>query len=51
MKPLDPTEVVKGAEKLTAIFGRWPSFHDAEVTSIRFERGDRRCPEGSVYGP
>ncbi len=47
MKALDPTEVVKGAEKLTAIFGRWPSFHDAEVTSIRFERG---CPpaEGPV---
>ncbi len=47
MKPLDPTEVVKGAEKLTAIFGRWPSFHDAEVTSIRFERG-RPPAEGAV---
>lgn len=39
MEALDPTEVVKGYEKLTEIFGRWPSFHDAEVTSIRLERG------------
>lgn len=47
MKPLDPTQVVKGYEKLTGIFGRWPSFHDAEVTSIRFERG-RPPAEGAV---
>jgi immunity protein 50 of polymorphic toxin system len=38
MEALNPIEVVKGYEKLTAIFGRWPSFHDAEVISIRLER-------------
>jgi hypothetical protein len=37
---VDPTGIVKGHENLTAIFGRWPSFHDAEVTSIRLERGN-----------
>ena len=31
--------LVVGSERLTSIFGRWPSFHDAEVHEIRFERG------------
>lgn len=34
----DPTSIVKGYERLTAIFGGWPSFHDAEVLSVRLER-------------
>jgi len=29
---------VEGHEKLTEVFGRWPSFHDAEVLSFGFER-------------
>jgi hypothetical protein len=32
------TEVVDNATALTAIFGEWPSFHDAEVHSISLDR-------------
>lgn len=31
--------LIVGSEKLTNIFGRWPSFHDAEVHELHFERG------------
>ena len=34
----DAKSIVKGHEQLTSIFGRWPSFHDSEVLSIRLER-------------
>ena len=27
-------------QKLTSIFGEWPSFHDAEVTDVHLWRGD-----------
>lgn len=43
---LNPLKVVAGHEKLTEIFGRWPSFHDAEIISIRFERRGRHRWEG-----
>jgi hypothetical protein len=33
------TEMIVGSEKLTSIFGGWPSFHDAEVLEIHFWRG------------
>lgn len=36
-------DLVEHAERLTAIFGRWPSFHDAEVDRIVF---DRSGPDG-----
>lgn len=31
--------MIIGSEKLTSIFGRWPSFHDAEVHELHFWRG------------
>jgi hypothetical protein len=31
-----------GHEKLTAIYGQWPTFHDAEIVSIHFDRGEGR---------
>jgi hypothetical protein len=31
-------EFVENAEALTAVFGEWPSFHDAEVLSMHFDR-------------
>jgi hypothetical protein len=31
---------IVGSEKLTGIFGRWPSFHDAEVIEFHLWRGD-----------
>jgi hypothetical protein len=35
----DIAALILGSEKLTSIFGRWPSFHDAEVHEIQLERG------------
>jgi hypothetical protein len=32
--------LIQGSDKLTSIFGYWPSFHDAEVIEIHFWRGD-----------
>ena len=37
----DPTSIVTGYERLTAIFSGWPSFHDAEVLTVRLERDGR----------
>ena len=36
MLPIE--SLVQGSEKLLAIFGRWPSFHDAEVLEIHLSR-------------
>jgi len=30
---------VANAEKVTAIYGTWPTFHDAEVLSLHLDRG------------
>jgi len=32
---------IDGEEKLVTIFGAWPSFHDAEVLSLTYERTPR----------
>jgi len=32
--------LIQGSEKLTRIFGYWPSFHDAEVLEVHLLRGD-----------
>jgi hypothetical protein len=48
MELLNPKNLVKGHERLTEIFGRWPSFHDAEIISIRLERCGRDQWEGPV---
>jgi len=31
--------LIQGSEKLTSIFGYWPSFHDAEIIDLHFWRG------------
>jgi hypothetical protein len=31
--------LIVGSEKLTSIFGRWPSFHDAEIHDLQLQRG------------
>ncbi len=31
---------IEGSEKLISIFGRWPSFHDAEIIELQLWRGD-----------
>ena len=32
--------LISGSQKLTSIFGYWPSFHDAEIIDFHFWRGD-----------
>jgi hypothetical protein len=39
---------IAGAEQLVAVFGYWPSFHDADVVELRLYR--RAQGEGG-YGP
>ena len=39
---------IEGSEKLTGIFGYWPSFHDAEVIELSFWRGAVN-PEAGRY--
>jgi hypothetical protein len=39
---------IEGSEKLTRIFGYWPSFHDAEVMELNFWRGEVN-PEAGLY--
>jgi hypothetical protein len=38
--------LIVGSEKLTTIFGYWPSFHDAEVLELHFWRGDIQMEKG-----
>jgi hypothetical protein len=40
--------LIVGSEKLTSIFGRWPSFHDAEIHDLHLQRGYIN-PEDQVY--
>jgi len=35
-----PAAIVEHSERLTRIFGEWPSFHDAEVIELHLWRGD-----------
>jgi hypothetical protein len=40
---------ILGAERLTSVFGHWPSFHDAEVVRLSLDRAGRdaaasQCP-------
>jgi hypothetical protein len=39
---------IRGAEQLTTIFGRWPSFHDAEVVRLTL---DRVSTVDGAFGP
>ena len=44
----EPEALVEGSERLTRIFGGWPSFHDAEVIEFNLWRGDVE-PEAQRY--
>lgn len=35
---MDATNRILGGERLTSVFGYWPSFHDAEVIWLRMDR-------------
>jgi len=43
--------LIEGSDKLTSIFGYWPSFHDAEVIEIHFWRGDVDTDNGQYVFP
>lgn len=45
---MEAAKQIAGAEKLLAVFGYWPSFHDAEVLWLRL---DRRGLDDGCYGP
>jgi hypothetical protein len=40
MNPPDLEKVIIGSERLTSIFGGWPSFHDSEIVEIHLDRGE-----------
>lgn len=40
----NPTDLVEDAARLTSVFGRWPSFHDAEVVRIVLDRSGSEGP-------
>src|SRR5262245_55576174 len=40
---------IPGAEKVVSIFGRWPSFHDAEVVRFVLERSDPYANGPSIF--
>jgi Immunity protein 50 len=44
----DIDSLIVGSEKLTKIFGYWPSFHDAEVLDFHFWRGEVN-PDQGIY--
>ncbi len=48
MPPIE--SLVQGSEKLLAIFGRWPSFHDAEVMECRLSRTPKAPGEKRDHG-
>ncbi len=42
---------IEGSERLTSIFGYWPSFHDAEVIEFNLWRGDVEPDAGRYIFP
>ena len=46
----DPAVYVEHSERLTSVFGAWPSFHDAEVVALDLWRGDVRPERDSWVG-
>lgn len=40
------TDLIIDSEKLTSVFGYWPSFHDAEVIWLRLDRRGSELGEG-----
>ena len=49
MAPIE--SLIKGSEKLLTIFGRWPSFHDAEVIEIQLSRVPAGARGNRYEGP
>lgn len=43
-----PEVDIEGSDRLTGIFGYWPSFHDAEIIEFNLWRGDLK-PDANLY--
>lgn len=43
--------LISKSVKLTNIFGYWPSFHDAEVLELHFDRGNIQTDKGIYKFP
>jgi hypothetical protein len=43
---MENCEAIKNHELLTSVFGRWPSFHDAEVMWLLFDRRSTTLGDG-----
>jgi hypothetical protein len=43
--------LISGSEKLTNVFGYWPSFHDAEVLELHLDRGTIQTDKGIYKFP
>ncbi len=39
MERVDPSSIIQNSNKITEIFGYWPSFHDAEIHSLSLSGG------------
>ncbi|MHC4167439.1 MAG: Imm50 family immunity protein [Planctomycetota bacterium] len=35
---MEPEDLIKKSELVSKIYGRWPSFHDFEITRVEFDR-------------
>jgi hypothetical protein len=40
---------IVGSEKLTRIYGRWPSFHDAEIIELHYWRGQMKRGDSDYH--
>lgn len=40
MEIFDPSSQIRNSQRITDIFGHWPSFHDAEIQALRLEIAD-----------
>jgi hypothetical protein len=47
----DLVNLIEGSQKITDIFGYWPSFHDAEIISFHLWRGDVDSNRSSYVFP
>jgi tRNA(adenine34) deaminase len=47
----DPSPYIKNSDKISSIFGYWPSFHDAEIHHVNLDIADEEAWEGGSESP
>jgi hypothetical protein len=48
---MDERPDIIGADRVLATFGRWPSFHDAEIVRLHLERDGLSTISIQLVGP